>query len=893
MEILQRPDNLSLLGNLKSFLISSLEEVNFALYLYGEDMPLLQESYTPDANGNIAIDIREICGQYLKTMLPTDNEMLQSEAVKTFTAKIGATSYDFSVANAAVRNLSLSAADYLRYNFLTLQPQSKQVTWHSPEYLTYYFTVVSEVKAKFYLKSGDTETITVATIFPTQSGSGDSGTIQLVDKIYSINVTLSRLFALSSYETDELQGFVDVWVEAVGAKLSYIQRYIYTPSTGEEHHYLAVNSLGGIDTFTFISEQLISGEIEHQTADSNGQKITITSEGYRKYKQNTGYLGGADSEWLWEFLHSKQHWVVAGGVAEDIAIVSSSLSKGDMSNLNINSFEFVLAREGGLLPATRRDETFPDIMVPSPVSDLFFLSPRIIDFPAANPLSELVLPVQTPHSNAWLYLTLSALLERISPSGSNHTHRNISILQAIGDSDGKLTYKGIVIGAGGISLPIAISDVIGLREILNDKASTNHTHPWSSISNPPRFVDFDSEQTVPGLKHLHHIDAVKSLAVPQSAPPSPREGLIYEWLAPSGNYSETPGGGVATVYDLTIKAGQITLGIYQPGIEPKAIDLSPLIEGLASEALVRQLIATAIASAIKFQGISTTELTDGGTQKPTIDGQQYNPSRGDVVLYSGFEFLWTGAKWQKLGDETSYALKTILIQAGSGLTGGGDLTQNRTIALSDATIAKLDKAETAVQPAALDSYLPLSAGQNKALTGHLYTRNVLPSSDKGGNLGSSTNRYAALYCGAVDGGSGDMGFWRTLNELRKSFLFAGANKLNIGEGYAESNLPTNLFGSVITLHIGATKVAKWQIDANGNLLPYNASTDVNLGASAKRVNNVFAKNTDTQTLNASGLSTLADADVTGSLAIPTSAPSNPVAGKYYEWINLTGNPYTE
>lgn len=364
---------------------------------------------------------------------------------------------------------------------------------------------------------------------------------------------------------------------------------------------------------------------------------------------------------------------------------------------------------------------------------------------------------------------------------------------------------------------------------------------------------------------------------------------IAEWLAPEGNYPETPGGGVAAVYDLTIKAGQTALGIYQPGVEPKAIDLSPLIEGLASEALVRQLIATAIASAIKYAGISSTVITDGGTQRPTIDGEQVTPKRGDAVIYEGFEFLWTGAKWQKLGDETSYALKTILIQAGSGLTGGGDLTQSRTIALSDSTIEKLNKADTAVQPAALDNYLPLSAGQNKALTGHLYTRNVLPSSDKGGNLGSATNRYNCVYTGSVDGGNGDMGFWRMLKELRKSFFFAGANKLNIGEGYAESNLPTNLFGSVITLHIGATKVAMWQIDADGNLVPYNASTDVDLGSSAKRVNGTYTK-----TLNVSGQSTLnatsiTDADITGSLAIPTAPPANPTAGKTYLYLSLNGN----
>ena len=493
MEIIQKPDSLSLLGNLKKFLISSNAEVDFSLSVSidGADVSLLQESYTPDSSGNISIDIREVCGQYLKTNLPSDNVFLQSDALRTFTATIGSSSWSFTVVNASVRNLTLSALEYLQYNFLTLQPQSKQVSWHSPEYLTYYFTEQADVQAKFYLKSGGTETVTVATISPTPEGG--SGTIQLVNKVYTINTSLSRLMALSSNDTEDLQGIVDVWVQGSVSRLSYIQRYVYAPSTGEEHHYFAVNSLGGIDTFTFIGEQKITGEIEHQAAENDDKKITVTSGGQRKYRQNTGYLGEASSEWLWEFLHSSRQWAVAGAAAEEIVVISSSLSQGDMTNLNSSSFDFLLARDGGLLPESRRDETFPDITVPSPVSDLFFLNPRIIDFPAAPSDAELVFPVQTPYSNEWSYLTLQELQERLSIAASlNHTHRNLSVLQALGESNGQLTYRGVVIGSGGgISLPIAISDVEGLSTILNNKAKVSHSHRWADITDrPTRLTDF-------------------------------------------------------------------------------------------------------------------------------------------------------------------------------------------------------------------------------------------------------------------------------------------------------------------------------------------------------------------------------------------------------------------
>jgi len=54
---------------------------------------------------------------------------------------------------------------------------------------------------------------------------------------------------------------------------------------------------------------------------------------------------------------------------------------------------------------------------------------------------------------------------------------------------------------------------------------------------------------------------------------------------------------------------------------------------------------------------------------------------GDVVVLtsSNKEYVFNGTDWRELGDEGSYALKTITITAGSGLTGGGTLESNRTI----------------------------------------------------------------------------------------------------------------------------------------------------------------------------------------------------------------------
>ena len=119
---------------------------------------------------------------------------------------------------------------------------------------------------------------------------------------------------------------------------------------------------------------------------------------------------------------------------------------------------------------------------------------------------------------------------------------------------------------------------------------------------------------------------------------------------------------------------------------------------LVTGGTVYSAINTALSAAVKFQGVTTTALYDGATTNPiTIDGASYTARKGDEVINGGKEFLWTGTKWQQLGDEESWALKTVTISAGTGLTGGGDLTANRTISLSQDSIDKLALAASAYQ----------------------------------------------------------------------------------------------------------------------------------------------------------------------------------------------------
>ena len=62
-----------------------------------------------------------------------------------------------------------------------------------------------------------------------------------------------------------------------------------------------------------------------------------------------------------------------------------------------------------------------------------------------------------------------------------------------------------------------------------------------------------------------------------------------------------------------------------------------------------------IAGGISFLGVSSSEITDGGTQKPTIDNTQVTPINGNLVIYGDAEFVYVGeygggGSWSEFGD---------------------------------------------------------------------------------------------------------------------------------------------------------------------------------------------------------------------------------------------------
>ena len=423
--IVQKPEALSLLRNMKSYRINSSTPVSFKLMLGSNT--ILEESYEPNDETMVDIDITEVVSQYLTVRFPSSDIFFQSSALATFTAEVdGAHAHSFTVIRGGVRKLSDTASNFLKANWLTWQPQTKRVRWNQPEFLSYYHEVAGVVKAKFYPTSATEEVVTIH--------SATAG------EYNSYNMEMAHLFSLSSYEISELNGLVDVWVETVaGVRLSYIQRYIFSPISRTEHYYMCVNSLGGIDTFCFTGSRTLSPSLSHESAMLSSRKISITLGQEREWSQNTGHLGKTEAAWIWEFFASDSQWTIIDNEVESIILDSSSIKSSDKNNITSSDFSFSLAEEGKLLKLSRTNEEFPLIKVQSPAGDLFFLAPRVIDYPDATLEDSLLFLVQSPFIQEWKKISLGTLKLWIKEIFTPYEYLPLR-LEILTDGDGFLAW---------------------------------------------------------------------------------------------------------------------------------------------------------------------------------------------------------------------------------------------------------------------------------------------------------------------------------------------------------------------------------------------------------------------------------------------------------------------
>ena len=198
---------------------------------------------------------------------------------------------------------------------------------------------------------------------------------------------------------------------------------------------------------------------------------------------------------------------------------------------------------------------------------------------------------------------------------------------------------------------------------LANVAKTAQSISWNAITGIPNLVTADTSQTISGNKTFSNTTTLDDIVV-GNALVNGNARFLNQIIGNlkgdvEGNASTATLASVASLVAHSLKVGSKTYnGASDVTITPEDLGLS---------------------GAMRFIGSTTTAISEGSTTNPiTINGSSVTAINGNVVLYNHVEFIWVGY-WEKLGDEQSYALKSIQIKSGEGLSGGGSISNDVTL----------------------------------------------------------------------------------------------------------------------------------------------------------------------------------------------------------------------
>ena len=467
MTILQQPEALNFSGNLAKFVISSPDAIAFTLK-QGSDT-LYIANYSPGKNKQVEIDVKDVIEANLKAVLRDESSPYEQTALaKEFTAVIAGQQVKFTVVKGGVDRLATSAQNFLSHNWLTWQPQTKQVTYSLPEMLTMYSTAASVVKVKAY--------------FPLPDGTYEEQTVQLLSIVAGKAYTIPVGYAvIAKAFSSKLPAFYDVWFETPeGVRLSYIQRYVASSSRSETEQWVVFeNSLGGFDAFRAYGDQSLEANHEHQLADFEDETSEYRVDTSREYTQNTGYLTPQERKWMLDFLPSQQKYLFLGNYLRRIIVTEDRTSYVQQELPSSYQFTYKYADAKPYLNLQRTEELPPVLNIQIPDLESFTIPPRLVEFPAQSLSEGVLFPVQNPYSETWATTTIGEILRYVlkyiidsgdgSSGGIGHHHSNYELLEALHFLEGYLTVHGQKIKAGYADIANDLTDKARSMFLRKDK----------------------------------------------------------------------------------------------------------------------------------------------------------------------------------------------------------------------------------------------------------------------------------------------------------------------------------------------------------------------------------------------------------------------------------------
>ena len=632
--VLQFPDSLSLAGNIKDIILSSAISVNFKIKEGA--VIILEENYDPDVDNTITIRLRDILPSLLKSVIPTSNVFEQTEAYKTFTFEVDAVPTNCVVVSGGV-DASIDALTFLKANWLSWQPQQKKVKYTDPEWISYFATEAVTVKLKAYFTDDPAETINLTSL--------------AANKFYSLNVMFQYLSGLF---TTAQPVYFDIWTEdATFVQLSFIQRYVLMADYFEfDDLFVFENTLGGVDTVRLTGNKEENNQFDISSVLIDEDTTDYDVEYNQVFLKNTGYFSSArERSWLNEFLNSIRRYFVTPDGLKSVTISKpeAKVDPSDSASFNYE-FNFALSRQTKFLNFPRVDE-LPDVVeIIDPLTELFFLAPRLVEFPIATLDDLLLFPVQMPFVEEWKQVSYAAIksdiISAVIGTPLAHSHDNLNDLDLLSVSAGYLLIDAIKVNAGdsdklgGIAAasyalgthnhdtvyePLISSKSAGYAKWTGSAWSfINETYLLTSLKGAANgLAELDATGRVPSGQLPSYVDDVLEYANLAAFPPTGEASIIY--IDQEYNLTYRWSGTAYVEISASLALGETSATAYRGDRGKIAYDHSQASHvSVANQADNRLITATGTSNALNgeanltFDGTTlttpsliVTDLTDG------------------------------------------------------------------------------------------------------------------------------------------------------------------------------------------------------------------------------------------------------------------------------------------
>lgn len=399
--IIDKPDLLSLSGNLRKFELGATGVVKFVLKKGNE--VLLRQSYEPGPNGLITIDIKDVVESRLHFTLNTAQTIYtQPNIAADFTAEIDdASPYTFRVVRAGVQHLADTSSNWLKQHFLTWQPKVKKVTYYSPEWLSYYAVVDCSVMIKAVFPNGSDQTTTLQ--------SCAAGSVTTFNLQYGV---------VAGKFSNRYPIHYEVWAQSGSTKLTESQFYQFDDLLSEdEQWYIFENSLGGIDTFRAYGVNDLNAAHDHSIAILGDSQSEYRVDTERKFTKNTGFLNEYDRRWFLDFFPSRKKYIYEDASIREIIVSSSNVTYQSSELPSSFTFTYQLSKISRYLNLIRNEKEIPgNIIIPSPDSPDFIFPPRLVEYPRIELTEGVLIPAFDPHNPQPTVTTFSAIHDTIKNS---------------------------------------------------------------------------------------------------------------------------------------------------------------------------------------------------------------------------------------------------------------------------------------------------------------------------------------------------------------------------------------------------------------------------------------------------------------------------------------------